>query len=304
MRLRFSAFALLILLPLALAGQTPPAQTVPAQRPRAQKPEAPQAPAAPAAVDVQAETSGMESTRRDFQELLRFHPRIVDVVYHDPSLLGDEDYIRKNAPDLAAFLEQHPAIAQNPEFFLGDDVKRMHDWNERGQLSRENSITIRFLDELGPFLVFLVITMVLMWLIRVLLENRRWSRMVKVQTEAHTKLLEKFANSQELAAYMDTEAGRRFLESAPIPLEVEQKPRLSAPLGRILWSVQVGLIVAMGGLGLLAVRSYVPDGAQAMTVFGTLCLMLGLGFLLSAGASYVLSRHLGLMEQSHPGPTS
>ncbi len=301
MRYRFAAFVPLILLPLALSGPALRAQTIPTQRPRAQKPEVPQA---PATIDVKAETSSMESTRRDFLELLRLHPRLVDVVYHDPSLLGDEDYIRKNAPEIAAFLEQHPAIAQNPEFFLGDEVKQMHDWSQRGQLNRDNSITIRMMDELGPFLVFVVITMVLVWLIRVLLENRRWSRMVKVQTEAHTKLLEKFANSQELAAYMETEAGRRFLESAPIPLEMEQKPRLSAPLGRILWSVQVGLIVAMGGLGLLAVRSYVPEGVQGLTVFGMLCLMLGLGFLLSAGASYALSRHLGLMEQSHPGPTS
>ncbi len=301
MRHRTSALALLTLLPLTLGTPAFGAQKAATAR---QRPQAPEAAEVPAAVNVQAQASSMEKTRQDFLELLRLHPRLVDVIYHDPSLLSDEDYVKKNAADVASFLEQHPETAQNPEFFLGDEVMRMHDRNARPQPSWENSVTIRMMDELGPFLVFLVVAFVLMWLIRVLLENRRWSRMVKVQTEAHTKLLEKFSSSQDLAAYMETEAGRRFLESAPIPVDLGQNPRLGAPLGRILWSVQVGVIVAMGGLGLLAVRSHVPEGGQALTVFGMLCLMLGIGFLLSAAASYALSRHFGLFGQPHQGPTT
>ncbi len=301
MRRGLPALVLLTLLPLGLSTAIFGAQR---SQPARQRPQVPEAPQAPAAVDVKAQATSMETTRRDFLELLRLHPRLVDVVYHDPSLLSDEDYVKKNAADVASFLEQHPEVAQNPEYFLGDEVKGMHDSNERDQSNRENGLTIRMMDELGPFLVFLVIALVLMWLIRVLLENRRWSRMVKVQTEAHTKLLEKFSSSQDLAAYMETEAGRRFLESAPIPVELEQKTRLSAPLGRILWSVQVGVILAMGGLGLIAVRSHVPEGVQGLTVFGMLCLMLGIGFLLSAAASYALSRHLGLFGQPQQGPTT
>ena len=94
------------------------------------------------------------------------------------------------------------------------------------------------------------------------------------------------------------------MESAPIPIEPDQKIRMSAPIGRILWSVQVGLILAMGGIALLFVRSNVPEGIQPLTVFGTLGLMLGLGFVLSAGAAYVLSRHLGLFESAHSGPAT
>ncbi len=128
--------------------------------------------------------------------------------------------------------------------------------------------------------------------------------MAKVQAEVHTKLMEKFASSQELQAYMQTEAGKRFLESAPIPVEPDQKTSFSAPLGRILWSVQVGLIVALGGVGLLSVRAHVPDAVQELTVFGTLGLTLGLGFLLSAAVSYGLSRHLGLLERAGSGPAT
>lgn len=165
-------------------------------------------------------------------------------------------------------------------------------------------MTMRIMDDVAPFLMFVIVTSVLMWLVKVFLENRRWGRMAKVQAEVHTKLLEKFASSQDLQAYMQTEAGKRFLESAPIPIEPDQKTRMSAPLGRILWSVQVGLILAMGGIALLFVRSNVPEGVQPLTVFGTLGLMLGLGFVLSAGAAYVLSRHLGLFESARSGPAT
>jgi hypothetical protein len=276
------------------------AQQAPPERPR---PKAPAMQQASGAVDVQAATGSMAKTRSDFYLLLRNHPRLVGVFYHDPSLLGDLDYVKKNGPDLAAFVEQHPEVAQNPEFFLGEEVQRMHDSDTRTRNDRE-SASMRIMDDVWPFMVFVIVTGVLMWLIKVFLENRRWGRIAKVQAEVHAKLMDKFSSSQDLQAYMQTEAGKRFLESAPIPVEPDQKIRMSAPLGRILWSVQVGLILAMGGIALLFVRSNVPEGVQPLTVFGTLGLMLGLGFVLSAGAAYVLSRHLGLFESARSGPAT
>lgn len=275
-----------------------------AQKADKPRPKAPAAQQAPGAVDAKGEANSMERTREDFYLLLQNHPRLAGVVYHDPSLLADPDYVKKNGPELAAFLEQHPEIAQNPEFFLGYAVQRMHDSELFARRAREESVTMRIMNDVWPFLVFVIVTSVLMWMVKVFLENRRWGRMAKVQAEVHTKLMEKFASSQDLQAYMQTEAGRRFLESAPIPIEPDQKARMSAPLGRILWSVQVGLILAMGGIALLSVRSNVPEGVQPLTVFGTLGLMLGLGFVLSAAAAYVLSRHLGLFESARSGPAT
>jgi hypothetical protein len=275
------------------------AQQAPPERTRS---KAPAAQPAAGAVDVNVEAGNMEKTRSDFNLLLRNHPRLVGVVYHDPSLLGDLDYVRKNGADVATFLEQHPEIAQNPEFYLRD-MEGMHDWDVRGRNQRD-SVGMQFMNDVWPFLVFVIVSSFLMWLIKTFLENRRWGRMAKVQAEVHSKLLDRFAASQDLQAYMQTEAGRRFLESAPIPVELDQKTKLSAPFGRILWSVQVGLILAMGGIALLSVRSNVPEGVQPLTVFGTLGVMLGVGFVLSAGASYVLSRRLGLFEKASSGPAA
>lgn len=256
-------------------------------------------------LDPQAEAGKMENTRQNFLQLLRFHPRLVDVIYHDPSLLTDADYVKKSAPEVWAFLEQHPEVAQDPEYFLGNDAARMHDEDDsKRRRDPDQSVAFRFLDDIGPFLVFLTILAAMLWVFRTLLENRRWSRIAKTQTEAHTKLLEKFASNQELAAYMQTEAGRRFLESAPIPVDIEPRGRISAPLGRILWSAQAGVILAMAGIGLLVVRSRVPGSEQPLLVFGALTLMLGVGFVLSAGVSYLMSRRLGLLDRDAMGPAA
>ncbi len=154
------------------------------------------------------------------------------------------------------------------------------------------------IGDIGAFLIFLVILGSLLWIFRTLLENRRWNKIAKVQSEIHTKLLEKFGSSQELLAYMETEAGKRFLESTPF--EIEHKQVAMFPYGRILWSVQVGLILSMMGVGLLLLRGPIPEVAQPLLVFGTLPLTLGVGFMLSAGVSYVLSKSFGLLESTKP----
>src|SRR4029079_3383829 len=78
----------------------------------------------------------------------------------------------------------------------------------------------------------------ILWLIRTMVEYRRWSRVTKVQTQVHAKLRARFQSNQELLAYIETPAGRRFLESAPI--QVESPRGMSAPPGRLLWSAQAG----------------------------------------------------------------
>jgi hypothetical protein len=158
----------------------------------------------------------------------------------------------------------------------------------------------RIMRDLVPFSVFLVVVFVLLWVLRVALDNRRWYRMVRVQTEVHTKLLDRFASSQELTAYMESDAGKRFLEAPRFDTQTGQPA--SFPFGRILWSVQAGLIAGTLGCGLLYLRGKVPNGNSPLLVFGTLAIMLGLGFILSAIASYFLSKHFGLLTRPEAEP--
>ena len=145
----------------------------------------------------------------------------------------------------------------------------------------------------------------LVWLIRQFLENRRWSRIFKLQSEVHGRLIEKFGSTQEIASYMGTEAGKRFLEAAPIPLGFEPEQRMPNAVARVLWPLQIGVVLVLLGVGLLFLRSAGPDMNIPMLVFGTVVLMPGIGFILSAGITWVLAGRLGLLSESSPssGPS-
>ena len=122
--------------------------------------------------------------------------------------------------------------------------------------------------------------------------------------ELHTKLIEKFASGQDFNAYLQSDAGRRLLEWTP-PLTDIPSRGLPNPLGRIFWSLQAGLVLFLVGLGLLLLRGQMAESAMPpLLVFGTLGVTLGVGFILSAAASYGLSKHLGLIAGATQGSDS
>lgn len=269
----------------------------------AQRPAAP-APRPPATVEqvigqtpvALRDEQNADQTRDRLNELLQnYPPTLGRVLKLDPSLLNNRDYLAPY-PSLAAFLAQHPEVAHNPDFFLErvriDRLSYQVDPKER-----ERQELYGLLGGFAGFLVFLVITGVIVWLIRLVITNRRWNRMSKVQFETHAKLLDRFNSNEDLLAYIQTPAGRRFLESAPIPLPDELPRAIAAPLSRILWSVQAGVVLAIAGLGLLFVSSRFTDElSRFFMVIGVLTIALGAGFIMSAVAAYALSRRLGLLE--------
>ena len=266
----------------------------------AQRQPAPANPASAAAVpptvSVRDEQSA-EQTRDRLNEVLQHYPPTVGrVLKLDPSLLSNQSYLAPY-PALASFLAQHPEVAHNPDFFLervfidrSFSVASDPRWQQREQFNR-------MLNGLTVFVIFLVVTGVVIWIIRLIVLQRRWNRMSKVQFDTHAKLLDRFTSNEDLLAYIQTPAGRRFLEATPIPIEAQPRA-IGAPLSRILWSVQAGVVLTAGGLGLLYVSSrFIDEAAQFFLVVGVITIALGVGFMMSAGAAYVLSRRLGLVEQ-------
>ena len=131
----------------------------------------------------------------------------------------------------------------------------------------------------------------LAWLIRTAIDYRRWGRLAKVQAEAHTKLLDRFTGNDELLAYVQSSAGARFLKSSPITLDGSNKP-MGAPLARILWSMQAGVVLRRGiGLNFVS-RNIEPYRAEPVYMFSALRLSIGIGFF-AAAASYMMSKRLG-----------
>jgi hypothetical protein len=138
----------------------------------------------------------------------------------------------------------------------------------------------------------------IVWLIRQFLENRRWSRIFKLQSEVHGRLIDKFSSSQELAQYMETEAGKRFLEAAPISAGIEPEQRVPNAVARVLTPLQIGIVLVLLGIGLLLLRHAATDTQVPMLILGTVALMPGIGFIISAGVTWVLAARLGLMPPS------
>lgn len=247
--------------------------------------------AAPAHVD----DYDSRETRDKFRELLHTYPPAVAMVLKlDPSLFNNTAYLA-SYPSLAAFVSSHPEIAHSPDFYLAS-VSFPSD--TRQDVQHEH--TLRILAGLTALTVFLVVTLTLAWLVKTLIQQRRWNRQSHVQTEVHSKLMDRLTTGEEMIAYAQSPAGKRFLEGGPIALDAAAQP-VSAPIGRFLWSMQAGLVLSAAGLGMEIVSGQMPiDVTPVASGLGILVLSIGIGFVVSAIVSFVLSRKLGLVPANPP----
>ena len=282
-----ATFAAVLLTTAALAAQ--PAAPAP--------PPAPAAPGAPVAL-YQAPVDA-DTTREQLQEILRQYPPAVgEVLRRDTSLLARPDYIAPY-PQLVAFLQQHPEVARNPSFFFGG-----YDYYERREpLSPEVEALGVLLGGLGGFLGFGAFFAILIWLVRAVIQHRRWLRQSKVQTEVHTKLMDRMNTNEELLAYIQSPAGRRFLESAPVQQEADSPRMGAAPVGPIIWSMMAGIVLGTVGVGFrFAANSVTNEAQQAFTVVGVILLALGAGFVVASVMAYLVSSRLGLFPARAAAP--
>ena len=230
-------------------------------------------------------------TRDQLRDILREHPpQLAAVLKLDPTLLTNQTYLT-TYPDLTQFIAQHPEVAHNTGYYfsgIGTDFEgadpNYRAWHEIS-------------GDVAGFSVFLVVTSVFVWGIKTLIEQRRWNRLSAIQTEVHSKLLDRFTSNEDLLAYLQSPAGKKFLESAPIPLEAGPRP-MSAPVGRIFWSLQAGLVLLAAGAGFDAVSARVAGGAGSTALYGigVILLLVGVALVISAGAFYALSKRFGLWQ--------
>jgi hypothetical protein len=231
------------------------------------------------------EAQPQEQVRERFTQLLSRHPpEVAPLLALDPTLLSNEPFLARY-PELGQFVAAHPEIRRNPHFYVQELPNPLH-MRPRGSWQE-------LVEAIGIGFVISLIAFVLTWLVRTLIEQRRWSRLSRTQAEVHNKILDRFGSTEELLAYIKTPAGSKFLESAPIPLHVESSgPR--APMPRALWSIQIGLVVAAAGLGMLLVSGrFDHDTARGFYAMGTIAMCVGGGFILSAIVSMTLARRLG-----------
>lgn len=117
-----------------------------------------------------------------------------------------------------------------------------------------------------------------------------WQRrqQVKLLTDFNSRLLERIGSVKDFSEFLQTDGGAKFMDrvtAGGTPPDVRMT---------ILRAAQTGLVLLALGAGLLLLawilRARFPFGdSEVFTITGVIALSLGLGFLLSGGASYRLA---------------
>ena len=283
---RFAALPLalfLLLMPHPAAAQS-------------ERPSQPEASAArrepPAGVPAQSAPDTREQLERVLEQ---YGPALPRVLKLDPSLLTNDAYLQPY-PALQDFVARHPDVAKNAAYYFAHYPTGLSsDFDSRLPQDRAYEMWDKVLDGFMISFFFSACFAGVIWLVRTAIQHRRWIRLSKIQTDVHNKLLDRFTSNDELLAYVQTPAGRRFLESAPIPVD---SPRaVSAPVGRILWSMQIGAVLTVTGIGIEVVASdAIAEVAQPVAAVGIFVIAIGAGFLVSSLLAYLVSRRLGLLS--------
>lgn len=227
--------------------------------------------------------------RRQFVRLIQEHPQELWMILKlDPTLLSNQQFLA-NYPELATFVERYPEVRANGRFYLADFPVP----------NREVSVLDDIVEMMLVACSFFFAAFALLWLIRLILEQKRWNQLSRRQSEVHNKILDRFGTSGELLEYVRSPAGSKFLESAPIPVRIEPvAPRIhNAPVARIMWSIQLGVIVTIAAFGmLLASFRFEKDAAEGLFAMGMIAFCIGAGFIASAVVSLVVSKRLGVWQ--------
>jgi hypothetical protein len=269
-----------------------PATPSPPQRPSPLTPGPQQSSPGPA---ILLERPDARETRDRLNDLFnQYPPSVREVLRIDPTLMSRADYLA-TYPALAAFLEQHPEVAHNPAFFVGEWQFREQGNNPRMEAVRAMRDSVEFA---GVALIVMTIAAGIIFLVRTVVEHWRWQRAMKAHSDLNNKLIDRFASNQELLAYLQSPQGRQLTDPPALPHRAARI--MDAPLNRIFWSLQAGAVLACGGVGLLIAGNrlqgdLLPEGASVLFTFGLVVLTVGVGFLVSAATAYFLSQRLGLL---------
>jgi hypothetical protein len=252
---------------------------------------------------IVVEDQNADKTRDALEEVLkRYPPSLAYVLKLDPALLSNQPYLAPY-PMLQQFLTKHPEVVRAPKYYFdeytvrdsgGDPYSEFHNTPEQRAIDMWRSNIEGFTFLLG----FLSVIGALTWIIKSIVDHRRWGRQAKVQAEVHNKVIDRLASNEEMLAYVQSPAGSGFLKGGPAMLVNGSAASriMGAPYNRILWSAQAGVVFLALGLGFRWVNVSAPSEVLEMLhFFGLIGMSLGIGFLASAVLSYGISWKLGLL---------
>ncbi len=232
------------------------------------------------------------ASREQFRQFVTEHyaEELATVLALEPALLTNEEFLQGH-PDLAEFVKAHPEVGQHASSYAAQ--------LPRAPQQRRSTMEA-MIESLSIAVTFAALAWALAWVVRTIIEQKRWSRLAKTQAEVHNKILDRFGNTEELMQYIKTPTGAKFLESAPIPLHIE--PRATPqPYNRVMLSIQAGVVIAAGALGMLVVAGrFARDTGDDLFALGMIGFSIGAGFIVSALISLFLTKRLGAWQQPAP----
>ncbi len=135
----------------------------------------------------------------------------------------------------------------------------------------------------------------LVYLGRAIVEHRRWLYATKLQADAQTKILDRLSAAEDLLSYLQSPVAQRLIASEPP--RATAGPSIAAPIARVLWSAQTGIVLALAGIGLwIGANRAFDELAAALRIVASVAVAVGVGFVVSAAVSIALSRRLGLLQ--------
>jgi hypothetical protein len=137
-----------------------------------------------------------------------------------------------------------------------------------------------------PISAFVVIG----WIVHIVVDGNRRKERIKTFTEFYSRLIDRMATPKEFGDFLQTPGGQRFLET----LTVER----GHPIERVLRAIQTGLVLLLLGMGCFAGGTFAAfDDRSGLRVVAMIFMSLGVGFLLSATASFSITKSLGLLKR-------
>ena len=131
------------------------------------------------------------------------------------------------------------------------------------------------------------------FIVYVVVDGFRRRSQARMVAEFHTRLLDRIGSAKEFGDFFASDAGRRFIDT----LSATEN---GSPHGRILRSVQTGLVMLALGVGLFILtdqRTFSLEAMDGLVVTATVTAAIGGGLIVSTLITYLMSWQMGLLNR-------